>query len=223
VNFHESAAIAKMGERARAMAGVSMEEIDLIDLYSCFPCAVEIARDALGIAEDDPRDLTVTGGLPFHGGAGSNYSMNAIATLMDRLRAGPAKRGLVTANGGYLSKHAAGIYATEPADWPWVREDPTIYQSDLDALTGPTLVERPEGAGWIETYTVGFGRSGEPERGIIVGRMGEPSDPTAPRFLANTPADADLLLAMTKEDFLGCAGYVSAGDAGNLFVPAIQG
>ena len=91
--------------------------------------------DALGIERDDTRPLTVTGGLPFHGGAGNNYSMNAIAQMMDVLRTNPGRLGMVTANGGYLSKHSAGIYSTEPPNdaGKWTREPPTTYQPIIDA------------------------------------------------------------------------------------------
>ena len=76
-----------------------------LDLYSCFPVVVFNARDALGIGPGDPRPLTLTGGLPYFGGPGNNYSMHALAEMCPRLR-GSASRGLVTANGGILSKHA---------------------------------------------------------------------------------------------------------------------
>lgn len=218
--FHACPAIRVMGERALAMAGRSLEEIDLFDLYSCFPSAVAIARDELGLAADDPRPLTVTGGLPYHGGAGNNYVMSAIARMAERLRAEPGRFGMVTANGGYLTKHAAGIYSHRPIEGPWRREDPARYQAGLDARPRPAFVEAPDGAGVIETYTVAYGREGQPEAGILYGRLGDGGDPMAPRFLANTPADPDLLAAMTREDFLGARGRVAADGRINRFTPA---
>ena len=62
-------------------AGIAADDLGLIDLYSCFPIAVEVAAKGLGIELDDPRGLTITGGLPFFGGPGNNYSLHAIATL----------------------------------------------------------------------------------------------------------------------------------------------
>ena len=219
-NYHSSVAIRTMGERTFEMAGRGIDEVDHIDLYSCFPSAVQIARDELGIAKDDPRPLTVTGGLPFHGGAGNNYVMNSIASMADVLRADPGSFGLVTANGGYLTKHAAGLYSTTPTDVkgpvPFVREDPAVYQAEIDATPHPTVVERPEGAATIETYTVLFGREGTPEGGIVIGR-----DARDRRFCALTPRDPDLLEAMTREDFLGRAGTAEAGEKANLFRPAL--
>ncbi len=177
-----------------------------------------MARDELGIAKDDSRPLTITGGLPFHGGAGNNYVMNAIATMIEKLRAKPQAFGLVTANGGYLTKHAAGIYSTTPTCGNWERRDPASYQCLIDELHSPPLEMRQTGEAIIETYTVTFGRDNTPNGGIIVGRLGDGSDPMAPRFFSSPPADPELLLAMTKKDYLGAKGTVITGDT-NIFTP----
>jgi len=219
-NYHSSPAMRLMAERAFAMAGRGLDDIDLVDIYSCFPSAVQIGRDALGIAADDPRPLTVTGGLPYHGGAGNNYSMNAIASMADRLRATPGRFGLVTANGGYISKHAAGIWSTEPvsSDRQWQREDPASYQPRIDDLPRPPFTETPSGEGEIETWTVLFGRDGNPAGAVIIGRLGAHDDPTATRFIAHAPDDPDLLLSMTERDLVGAAGRIGQGTYGrNLF------
>ena len=221
VNCFSSPAIRVMGERALAMAGRSINEVEHLDLYSCFPCAVEIARDELGIAADDPCQLTVTGGLPFHGGAGNNYVMNAIAAMVERLRAHPGAFGLVTANCGYLSKHAAGVYSTAPVTEAWHRESPAAYQAAIDRLRSPPIADAPAGPAHIETYTVTYGRDGRPERGLVIGRLGDGEEPDAPRFVANTPPDESLLEAMTSEDFLGRRGEVSREGELNEFRPAL--
>jgi acetyl-CoA C-acetyltransferase len=88
-DFHSSPAIRLTGERALAMAGIGLADIDIIDLYSCFPSAVQVAAEELGLALDDPRGLTVTGGLPYFGGPGNNYALHSIAEMVGRLRAGP--------------------------------------------------------------------------------------------------------------------------------------
>lgn len=218
-NYHSSVAIRTMGRKAFEMADLSMAEIAHIDIYSCFPSAVQIARDELGIAKDDPRPLTITGGLPFHGGAGNNYVMNSIASMVDVLRANAGDYGLVTANGGYLTKHSAGIYSTRPTEVsgavPFWREDPATYQAEIDATPHPEIVERPDGEATIETYTVLFGREGAPEGAIVIGRDGRNR-----RFVAHAPRDSDLLAAMTEQDFLGARGIVRAGDSTNIFTPA---
>merc|ERR1719401_1702564 len=96
------------------MAGVKdvNAEVKFMDIYSCFPVAVAVACQELGIQTDRP--LTLTGGLPYHGGPGNNYATHAIVAAVERLRASDNARALVTANGGYLTKHAFGVYANFP-------------------------------------------------------------------------------------------------------------
>ena len=60
-------------------AGITVDQVSHFDLYGCFASAVEVACDEIGIATDDPRGLTVTGGLSFFGGPGNNYVSHSIA------------------------------------------------------------------------------------------------------------------------------------------------
>jgi acetyl-CoA C-acetyltransferase len=210
VNYHSSPAIREIGRRAFAMAGKSAGDLRFIDLYSCFPSAVEIGCAELGIATDDPRGLTVTGGLPYFGGAGNDYVMHSIVTMMEKLRAAPGTFGLCTGNGWYVTKHSAGIYSTTPKEGGWRRDDPKSYQGDLDAMAHPAVIEQPSGPGRIETYTVVTDRRGK-RFGLVVGRDAEDR-----RFLAHTPDDDATLDRMMREEMLGRAGEVVPG-AVNLF------
>lgn len=203
INYYSSPAIRTIGEKALSMAGLSIDSIDYFDLYSCFPSVVQIARDMLGIPEDDPRPLTVTGGLPYAGGPGNNYSMHGIATMVERLRSEPHRKGLVSALGWYATKHAVGIYGGRPSGREWQRKDPASYQQELDAASHPELVLEPQGAATVETYTVMYDREGQPERGIVVGRLED-----GRRFIANTEADAGVLEAMMREEAVGREGRV---------------
>ena len=218
-NFHSSPSMRVMGEDALKMAGLTIGDIDHMDLYSCFPSAVQIARNELGISPEDERHLTVTGGLPFHGGAGNNYVMNSIAAMADQLRSDRDSFGLVTANGGYISKHAAGIYSTKPVEEGWSRADSPVRELTPSDIKAPNFTENPEGKATIETYSVVFGRSGEPETGIVVGRLGETDDPSATRFLSLVDDDADMLLSMTQEEFVGRPGSVRQVGEVNRFAP----
>ncbi|MEJ0064125.1 MAG: hypothetical protein WDM85_00845 [Caulobacteraceae bacterium] len=87
-----SPAAALAVRQALDVAGASLADMGAFDLYSCFPIAVFNICDELGLRPDDPRGLTVTGGLPFFGGAGNNYSMHAIASMARWLRRIPAPR-----------------------------------------------------------------------------------------------------------------------------------
>lgn len=211
VNYHTSPAIRMIGKKAFAMAGLDVGDLSYIDLYSCFPSAVELACREFGIAEDDPRGLTVTGGLPYFGGAGNNYVMHSVATMLDKLRAKPGAFGLCTGNGWYVTKHSAGIYSTKPTEGRWQREDPKSYQKEIDAEPHPEVVEKPEGAAKIETYTVVMDRKGK-RFGIVVGRL-----ENGKRFLANTPDDETTLDWMMREEMLGRTGTVTTTEQNNLF------
>jgi acetyl-CoA C-acetyltransferase len=214
VNYHTSPAIRIAGQKALAMAGLSIDQIDYLDLYSCFPCAVQIARDMLGIDENGPRPLTVTGGLPYHGGPASNYTMHSIATVMDKVRAKPGTTGLTTGLGWYATKHSIGIYGTTPPPGKWQRESPETYQQEIDRMPHPQIAQNPNGNGTIETYTVIYGRDGEPERGIVIGRLED-----GRRFVANTPEDRAVLEGLIGREAVGLRGTVALANGTNLFSP----
>jgi acetyl-CoA C-acetyltransferase len=211
VDFHSSPAIRTVGKKAFAMADMGTDALSFIDLYSCFPSAVEIGCQELGLVEDDPRGLTVTGGLPYFGGAGNNYVMHSIVTMVQKLRAKPGAYGLCTGNGWYITKHSAGIYSTKPFEGRWERENPASYQKDIDAMPHPAVTETPEGRAKVETYTVVTDRKGK-RFGIVVGRL---EDGT--RFLANTPDDSATLNRMMREEIFGQTGVVNATPENNLF------
>jgi acetyl-CoA C-acetyltransferase len=153
---------------ALEVAGIGAGDLATIDLYSCFPIPVFNICDGLGLAPDDPRGLTVTGGLPFFGGAGNNYSMHAIAETVQRARAIPGSYGFVGANGGIMSKYSVGIYATTPAAW---RPDASgALQAGVDGWAVPAQARHADGWAAIETYTIKHGRDGT-RTGIVVGRL----------------------------------------------------
>lgn len=214
-NYHSSPAMRLTGQRALEMAGIGIEDVDIIDLYSCFPIAVEIGAEELGIPLDDPRGLTITGGLPYFGGPGNNYAMHSIAEMVQRLRARPGAWGLCTANGWFLTKQSTGIYSTTPPDKPFDRQDPKIIQAQIDALPHPEIVEAPEGPATIETYTVVHNREGY-RGGIVIGR-----DAQGRRFAAVTPEDEATLKDLESREGVGRTGTVGRHPDGkrNLFVP----
>ncbi|MGI8841746.1 MAG: acetyl-CoA acetyltransferase [Caulobacteraceae bacterium] len=214
-NYHSSPAMRLTGARALEMAGIGVADLDFIDLYSCFPSAVEIGAEELGLAVDDPRGLTVTGGLPYFGGPGNNYAMHSVATMMQRLRAKPGSWGLTTANGWYLTKQSVGVYSTVAPKAPFARQDPAVIQRRIDALDHPAIVDRPRGPARIETYTVVHARDGY-WMGIVIGR-----DEEDRRFVANTPVDEATLRTMETSEQVGRTGHVGSAPDGdrNLFVP----
>jgi acetyl-CoA C-acetyltransferase len=213
-DYHSSPAIRLVTRRALGMAGLSVDDIHMFDLYSCFPSAVQLALGALGLEPDDPRPLTVTGGLPYAGGPGNNYVMHSIAATVERLRQAPDQFAMVTGLGWFSTKHSAGVYGCRPPQGPWRRTDPEVDQAKIDVVESPPFVERAEGPAAIETYTVCFNREGRPDQGIVVGRLegdtaARSGDRPSGRFFANTEPDSEMMWAMTKEEFVGRRGRVS--------------
>jgi acetyl-CoA C-acetyltransferase len=214
INLHSSPAIRLGARKALEMAGLALGGIRFLDLYSCFPSAVEIACAEIGLAEDDPRGLTVTGGLPYFGGPGNNYVTHSISEMMRQLRAHPGSFGLITANGNYITKHAFGVYSTAPFRGTWRRESPAVLQAEIDALPKAALTQTPSGPATIETYTVMHGRT-EPEFSVVIGRLRESGE----RFVANTPAEAAVLNDLRDHESLGRCGIVRHENGHNTFVP----
>jgi acetyl-CoA C-acetyltransferase len=205
--LHRSTAIRIAGARVLELADLGLDDIDYVDLYSCFPSAVQVAAAELGLDADDPaRPLTVTGGLTFAGGPWSNYVMHSIATMAELLVANPGRRGLITANGGYLTKHSFGVYGTEPpAEFRW--ED---MQSAVDREpTRDGLVEW-EGVGTVEAWTTPFDRDGQPERAFLAVRTPDGSRALA---LIADPAAAEVTV---REDIGGAKVAVAADGSATL-------
>ena len=158
----------------------------------------------------------MTGGLPYFGGAGNNYVMHAIATMVERLRAAPGQLGLVSGLGWYMTKHAVGVYGTTPPAKPWERPPRETVQARVDATPHPTAVEHGEGRGRIETYTVLHDREGAPHEAIIVARLAD-----GRRVFTNVDADRDLFAALERTEMVGAPGHVRAGlDGRNRFYPS---
>lgn len=160
-----SPAIRAVGRATFGLAGAGPDDVELVDLYSCFPSAVQVAAAELGL--DPSRELTVTGGLTFAGGPWNDYVTHAIATMAGLLRERPGALGLVTANGGNLTKHAAGLYSTEP---PEGRPALARPQAEVDAVAARTLDAGWVGPAALEAWTVLHGRDGAPEVAYAYGR-----------------------------------------------------
>jgi acetyl-CoA C-acetyltransferase len=214
LDLSASPAAVMAARRALESAQSNLDDIDLFDFYSCFPIAVFNVRDGLGIASDDPRPLTVTGGLPFFGGAGNNYSMHAIAAMVQRLRARPGAKGLVAANGGFLSKYSVGIYSAAPA--PWRGFDSAALQAEIDNWSAPDTVPG-DGEGTIETYTIDY--SGPEPVGVVIGRL----DETRARFAARTdPTDDTVARRMVSEEPLHARVRVARNSEDRSIIHELQ-
>jgi len=210
--LHRSPAIRLAGAAALALAGVGIDDVGPVDLYSCFPCRVQIAARALGLPLDDPaRPLTQTGGLTFGGGPGNNYTSHGIAQVVGALRAEPGSVGMATGLGWYATKHSIGILASRPpahqgrSGFAWRN-----VQDEVDVLPQCTVDSEATGPVRVETYTVTFGRDGNPERGIVACRTHDD------RRAWGNITDADTLASLCAEEGIGRTGTLAAGGALDL-------
>jgi len=210
-NFYSSPAIRLAAEHSFSMSEISIDEIEYFDIYSCFPSAVQVAADELGLDVNDPRGLTLTGGLTQFGGPGNNYSLHPIATFFDKVSNGTSGHALITANGGFLTKHAVGIYSTEPPTKRWSRAHIPDLQALIDSQPHPELDFEPSGSGIVEGMALRF-RDGHPSRGIILGRLD-----SGRRFLALTSDEKTILDSLIGVDVVGLKGEVTSGLKANLF------
>jgi len=193
-DFHRSPAIRIAGKRALELAQTPVDEISYFDLYSCFPSAVQVARQELEIP--DGRELTVTGGLTFGGGPMNDYVMHSIARMTEVLRQDRGAKGLVTGNGGFLSKHSFGVYSTDPTPDGFEHEN-LQARVDLEP-TREALVEF-DGPVEIEAYTVMFGGGDTPRIGYAACLT-----PDGQRTWGNVD-DPGVLATMVEEEFCGRA------------------
>jgi len=197
-----SPAIRAVGHGACRHAGISLDDVAHIDLYSCFPAAVHIAARELGLAlDDEARPLTLTGGLTFAGGPGNNYSMHALAALVRRLREDPDAYGLATALGWYVTKHAAGVYSARPPRRPFASLKPQPRQLPARRARAATELREalPAAAGHarVEAHTVVYRRDGSPEAAVIAALTAQQE-----RTLIRSEAE-DVIEWILTEDPLG--------------------
>jgi acetyl-CoA C-acetyltransferase len=169
-------------ERAMALNGLHIGDLDHVELYSCFPCVPKMARRVLGWPADRP--VTVHGGLTFGGGPIGNYMAHGIAAMVRALRSG-GRYGLLFANGGHCSHNHSLVLSRVPPAAPVFPQD-YHFQHEADAVRGPIppLTDAHEGVFPLETYTVIYRRDGTPDRGLTLSRT-----PSGERLIAHVAAD----------------------------------
>ena len=200
-SFADTPAVRLGGAVACDLAGVSLADTSLIDLYSCFPSAVQLGAQSLNLSLD--QQLTITGGLSFAGGPWNNYVMHSIATMMINLRrdTGSKQNGFIWANGGYATKHSFGVYSNEPAKTGFRHGSP---QAKIDSLDKRELASTSDaasdvaGQAIIEAYTVMHDRDGKPETAIAAVLLKDSRRAWA------TSTDLQVANAMCADEWVGC-------------------
>ncbi len=205
-----SAGLQTAAGAALAAAGVGVDDIGAFDFYSCFPCVVEMAVEALGIAPDDTRGLTTTGGLPYFGGPGNNYSLHAVATMVEAVRA-RGGTGLVSAMGWYATKHAVGVYGASPPPHGWRRGETARAQRSIDAAAVPVATEA-EGGAVVVAATAVIGSDGSVTAAPVIARLADG------RQMAVAAAPGELA-ALAGRDLVGARIEVSGTPPHYQLVP----
>jgi acetyl-CoA C-acetyltransferase len=180
---------------ALARAGMGVDDLAHLDLYSCFASSVDFARDALGLLPGDDRGVTVTGGLPYAGGPASNYGSHAVAAMVEVLRADPGSVGLVTGVGMHMTKHAATVWSTAPG--VLTPPDEATVQARLDAVPPRLLTPTHTGPATLAGYSVVHGRDGAPQWGLGICDLDDGT-----RTYARCE-DPGLLVAWEAEEWVG--------------------
>jgi acetyl-CoA C-acetyltransferase len=196
-----SPAMSSAAAEALACAGLGIDDVAHLDLYSCFASSVHLACDALGIDRTDGRRLTVTGGLPFAGGAGSNYMLHSIATMLEVLRGDPGSVGMVSGVGMHMTKHAFGLYSTSPPPGGGVRPP-----GPLPAPAAVPITDAFTGDATVATYTVAHGRHGGAEWGLVLTDL-----PDGSRAYGRVE-EPELLHALEAEEWVGRTVHLAAGE-----------
>lgn len=194
------------GERALALAGVSVQDVDAAELYSCFPAAIQsFARD-LKLTETCP--WTVTGAMPFAGGPYNSFSLEGVARMVEVLRGSEGNRrselriGLVSNLSGIFGKQACALFANVPNADGYRYEDVTAAVAACDR---PLPLDADYvGPATIVGYTV-----------VCVGGIASHAiaicDTPGGRRTVVRSEDRALFESMTREEFCGREIQVAHG------------
>ena len=151
------------GQAALDLGEVTMSDIDLVELYSCFPIAVEMFAHELGVPVT--RDLTITGGMPFAGGPFNNYVLQATCRMAELLRQRRGSKGLISSVSGILTKQAFGVWSSAPPRAGFRHQDVTRDVAGLSPVRD--VLDGYEGGAKIAGYTV-LHEGDAPPRSIVI-------------------------------------------------------
>lgn len=196
--FTSSLALSACIDKTFHRIGLTPDDMQCFDLYSCFPSSVTIAKRALGLQDDDLRPLTITGGLGFFGGPGNNYSLHAVASMAESISCGIFDTGMITSLGWFMHKHSAGIFSAIPKETDLGHFD---IEDEANPLTGnppEPIEEQPRGTGTIETYTILYARDGRPLQAVLYGKTLQ-----GLRFIAQTEPEPEIFFELTRHCQVG--------------------
>jgi acetyl-CoA C-acetyltransferase len=180
------------GQAALAAADLDIDDIDLLELYSCFPIAVESYAEALGVKP--ARALTITGGMPFAGGPFNNYVFQATCRAAELLRARKSGKALVSSVSGMLTKQGFGLWSTEAGPRAFVHAD--VSEAVAAEVRTLEVLDDYQGLATVAGCTVLHGRGQSPRAVALV------DTPAAQRVLTSSD-DAALIARLESEEYVG--------------------
>ncbi len=194
---------------ALTAAGLDVDDVAAFDLYSCFGSAVQFAQDALGIGPDDQRPITLTGGLPYHGGPSSDYMGHSISHMAHRLRSRPGEVGMVTGIGMHMTKHVAAVWSTTPG--PVRRTAPhhryQRWDGPSDSWDVP-VEDHATGTARVQAATAVHGADGTPSHAVAICEL-----PGGHRCYARS-ADSDTISAVLDGTWVSTKAELRPDDGG---------
>jgi len=204
-----SPAMRRATSSALAAAGLQVDDVDVFDLYSCFGSAVQFAQDALGLDALDPRPITVTGGLPYHGGPSSNYLSHSTSHLVDHLRSHPDQIALATGIGMHMTKHVAAVWANRPGPLLRAHDDGDQHWNAPESAEARAVLDHHDGEARMVAASVVHAPDGTPDHAIAVCEVDDGA-----RCYA-TSRDADVIAAISEDRWPEMTATISAGPTVN--------
>jgi acetyl-CoA C-acetyltransferase len=212
-SMHRSGALRAAIESTLRGARLGVDDVGAFDLYSCFPAAVQLSINALGIDANDARGFTLTGGLPYFGGPGATYVTHAIVSAVERCQGSPNERALVVGVGGAPSDFGATIFAAERPSTPWTI-DRCVAMKDVLEAERVAVDNTRHGVATVDAMTVVHDRDTGPVRAPLVARFADGT-----RCGAHA-ADASIVHSLEGESLVGGQVRVSQRDGVAVYEPA---
>ncbi|MEE3328957.1 MAG: hypothetical protein VX252_16575 [Myxococcota bacterium] len=199
--IHASPAMRIAGRAALEAANLRPEELAWIDLYACFPAAVQVAQAEIGLPVD--RVPSVTGGLTFFGGPFNSFTVHSVARMMELAREDREKIGFVSGVGGYFTKHSFGVYSATPPETPYRFHSP---QEEIDSLPRRNEEADFKGLAEIEAYSIKYADDGSPAYSVASALT-----PEGHRTWVRSE-EVDMAEAFETNDLCGAQADVAAGN-----------
>ncbi len=163
----------------------------IVDLYSCFPVAVQQFENTLDISKSVPK--TITGGMAFAGGPLNNYMIHATVQGLIKIRDNPNETALISGVSGMMTKQSFCLWSSEKL-CKFLHNDVTSIAQLEDTPVPMSRIEK--GVGIVIGYTVLYEENTEKRAVFYV------EDGTGHRKVI-TSDDTTIIDQARKEEWVG--------------------